>query len=105
MDEVVLVYSTAPDIEIARQIARVLVDEKLAACVSLLPSMQSVYRWQGKVEEAQETYIMIKTKRSCFSLLSERLQTLHPYELPEIVCISVKDGLPGYLQWIGEETI
>ena len=105
MDSVILVYSTAPDAEVARQIAEVLVEERLAACVSLLPGVQSMYRWQGKVDQAIETCLMIKTKQSCFSLLSERLKVLHPYDLPEIVAVSVRDGLPAYLRWVEDETV
>lgn len=105
MDKVILAYTTAPDMDVARKIAQTLVDEKLAACVSMLPGLQSIYRWQGKVEEAAEVYLIIKTKQDCYLALSDRLQSLHPYDLPELLAVPITAGLPGYLQWVKEETI
>ncbi|MCM1280261.1 MAG: divalent-cation tolerance protein CutA [Alistipes senegalensis] len=104
MDKVLLVYSTAPDRETAKRIAEALVGERLAACVSMLPGVFSVYRWQGQVEEAAEIGLMIKTTKRCFAALSARLKVLHPYEVPEVVAVQAADGLPAYLQWVAAET-
>ncbi len=104
MDEVILIFSTAPDAETAKRIARILVEEKLAACVSLMPAVQSIYRWEGKVEEAIEISLMIKTKRSSFASLSDQIKAIHPYDVPELVALPVIDGLPAYLNWVRDET-
>ena len=104
MDEIWLVYSTAPNKETARQIADALVGERLAACVSMLPGVFSIYRWKGQVETAEEVGLMIKTTKRSFTALSARLVKLHPYETPEVVALPVTDGLPAYMRWVVEET-
>lgn len=104
MDKVMLVYSTTPDIEIAEKIAQELVGKKLAACVSMMPGVQSVYRWQETVEKAAEVCLMIKTTQARFSALSEALTALHPYDVPELIAVSVAEGLPAYLQWVKAES-
>ncbi|MDL2283792.1 divalent-cation tolerance protein CutA [Oxalobacter sp. OttesenSCG-928-P03] len=104
MEKVLLVYSTAPDQETAKRIARELVEGKLAACVSMVPAIHSVYRWQGKVEEATEVCLMIKTTLNRLSELSGRLVALHPYDVPELIAVPVSDGLHSYMQWVREET-
>ena len=104
MDKVILVYSTTPDMNTAEKIAEQLVGEKLAACVSMMPSVQSVYRWQGTIEKASEVALMIKTTQQLFSALSEKLVAIHPYDVPELVAVPVVDGLPSYLQWVQDET-
>ncbi|MCM1511512.1 MAG: divalent-cation tolerance protein CutA [Oxalobacter formigenes] len=104
MEKVLLVYSTAPDRETAKRIADALVGERLAACVSMLPGVFSIYRWQGQVEEAAEIGLVIKTTKRAFAALSARLKALHPYEVPEVVAVQAADGLPAYLRWVAEET-
>jgi len=104
MDNVILVYSTAPDLDTAEKIAQTLVGEKLAACVGMTTGYRSVYRWQGKVEEASEVCLMIKTTQDRFAALSEKLVALHPYDVPELVAVPVTAGLPSYLQWVKDET-
>jgi periplasmic divalent cation tolerance protein len=104
MDKVMLVYSTTPDLETAEKIARELVGKKLAACVSMMPGIRSVYRWRGAVEDAAEICLMIKTTQRLFPALSEKLVTLHPYDVPELIALPVSDGLPAYLQWVKDET-
>ncbi|MFN3841902.1 MAG: divalent-cation tolerance protein CutA [Rehaibacterium terrae] len=99
-----LIHCTCPDRDQAERIARALVEERLAACVSLLPGLRSVYRWQGAVESADETLLLIKTAADRFDDLQARLRALHPYELPEIVAVEIAAGLPPYLDWIVEET-
>ena len=95
-----LVLTTCPDKEIAERIAQVLVEEGLAACVNILPPMQSIYTWKGKIEQANEQLLIIKASNTRFLAIRERIQALHPYELPEIIAVPIADGLPGYLAWL-----
>ncbi|HEY8554248.1 MAG TPA: divalent-cation tolerance protein CutA [Burkholderiales bacterium] len=95
-----LAFTTCPDVESARRIARSLVESRLAACVNVLPAMQSIYRWKGKVEEASEHLLIMKVSRTNYGNLEQRIRELHPYELPEIVAVSIDAGLPAYLAWI-----
>lgn len=99
-----LVYCTCPDRDHAERIARALVDERLAACVNLLPGIRSVYRWQGRVEAADEVLLLAKTAADRLDALQARIRALHPYELPEIVAVEIAAGLPPYLDWIVAET-
>jgi len=95
-----LVLTTCPDIAVSREIARVIVDEKLAACVNILPQAESIYRWQGKIESANEHILMIKSQVNLFEQLTQRICELHPYELPEIIAVPISGGLKTYLQWL-----
>ena len=88
----------------AAAFARVLVDERLAACVNILPVMTSVYRWKGTIEEDREQQLMIKTTSDRVEALETRLHELHPYELPEFLVVAATDGSAGYLQWLDEST-
>ncbi|MGA2100093.1 MAG: divalent-cation tolerance protein CutA [Candidatus Sulfotelmatobacter sp.] len=97
-----IVLSTAGSEEEARKIARHLVERKLAACVNIVPQIESIYRWQGKVEEARECLLLIKTTAERFPAVRDALHQLHSYDLPECVAITVEDGGSGYLNWIGE---
>jgi periplasmic divalent cation tolerance protein len=97
-----LVLTTASSSDEARRIARALVERRLAACVNILPQIESVYRWKGKVEEAQEWLLIIKTTAAGFERVRDVIRELHSYELPECVCVSIEDGSPEYLKWIGE---
>ena len=101
---VLLACSTCPDPESASTIARTLVDERLAACVSQLPGVASTYRWQGAVETASEVLLLIKTTDDRMDALAARLRQLHPYELPELVAVEVRAGLPDYLAWVAAQT-
>jgi len=101
-DDVLLVLSTFPEAATARRIARQLVEEKHAACANVLPGVQSIYRWQGKVEEAGEILVFFKTTAGRFEALTTALRQMHPYEVPEIIAFSVTQGLPQYLQWISD---
>ncbi|HMJ06650.1 MAG TPA: divalent-cation tolerance protein CutA [Chthoniobacterales bacterium] len=100
--DVLLALSTFPDAETARRIARELVTERVTACANVLPAIQSVYRWEGEVQEAEETLVLFKTTRARFPELQTRLQSLHPYDVPEIIALEVVDGLPDYLRWLVE---
>jgi periplasmic divalent cation tolerance protein len=105
MDTAILVVmTTLPDRATAEKIARLLVDERLAACVSILAPCTSTYRWQGAVETADEIPLLIKTTQHVYARLEQRLRECHPYELPEILAVPASHGLPGYLQWIARET-
>jgi periplasmic divalent cation tolerance protein len=103
MSEVVLVLSTAPDDESTDTLARTLVEEKLAACVNVLPSMTSVYRWQGTLERSVERQLIIKTTRDTLPALRSRFVELHSYELPEFIVLDVTGGSDEYLAWIARE--
>lgn len=100
-----IVLTTCPEKTSAERIANALVEEGLAACVSILPPMQSIYRWKGKVEQANEQLLVIKSNSARFPAIRERIQALHPYELPEIIAVPIADGLPGYLAWLNNPDI
>ncbi len=95
-----IVLTTCPDAASAEHIARALVEEGLAACVNILPPMRSIYRWKGKIEDATEQLLVIKSAAARFPAIRDRLRALHPYELPEIIAVPIADGLPDYLAWL-----
>ncbi|WP_206862193.1 divalent-cation tolerance protein CutA [Lysobacter changpingensis] len=99
-----LVLSTCPDARTADTLATALVDERLAACVNVLPGIRSVYRWQGAVERGEEVLLLIKTTADRQDALVERLKALHPYELPEALAVEAVGGLAAYLHWVAEQT-
>jgi periplasmic divalent cation tolerance protein len=101
--DVRVALSTAPDEDVAARIARALVDERLAACANLVPSVRSIYRWQGAVEDAREVLLVIKTRADRVDALAERLRALHPYDVPELVVLPVAGGLAPYLDWVRAE--
>ncbi|ABP95896.1 MULTISPECIES: divalent-cation tolerance protein CutA [Metallosphaera] len=98
----VLVISTLPGMEEGKRIARTLVEEKLAACVNLVPGLVSIYRWEGKVTEDSEVLALIKTNSDRLDELMNRLKELHPYKVPEILALDIKNGFKLYLDWIDE---
>jgi periplasmic divalent cation tolerance protein len=97
-----LVLTTAGSEEEARKIARALVERRLAACVNIVPHVQSVYRWQETVEEAVEWLLVIKTTAAALERVREAIAELHSYELPECIYVGIEDGSAGYLNWIEE---
>ncbi len=101
-EEVLILFTAWPDLEKARSAASVLVEEKLAACANLIPAIESIYRWEGKVETAGEVLLMLKTTRAKYPEVEARIRALHPYEVPEIVSLRVSEGLPAYLRWVVE---
>ena len=103
-DVAVVVLSTVPDEATAERIAGALVEERLAACVNRVPGVGSVFRWQGAIERADEVLLVIKTHARRAPHVTQRLQELHPYEVPEILVIPVAAGLGAYLEWIRRET-
>ncbi len=100
--EYCLVLSTCPVGDTATNLARMLVQERLAACVNVLPGLTSIYPWQGAIESSQEALLLIKTEKALYTRLETRLREQHPYELPEIVAVPVERALPDYLQWISQ---
>ena len=101
-DDVLLAISNFPDAETATSIARELVTAKLAACANIGAPVQSIYHWQGKIEEAQEIVVFFKTTSARWDEFQSTLRSLHPYEVPEIVAVPVGIGLPDYLQWVAQ---
>ncbi|MGP1716857.1 MAG: divalent-cation tolerance protein CutA [Methylophilus sp.] len=104
-EEIIIVFTHVPDMACAESMAHTLVNEQLAACVNISSPVKSVYRWQGKIETAEEIALAIKTPRRGYAKVAERVRALHPYELPEIVAIHVNEGLPEYLRWVAAETL
>jgi periplasmic divalent cation tolerance protein len=95
-----LVLTTCPDTEVAERLAQALVQERLAACVNILPVAKSIYLWKGQVESAAEQLLLIKSMTDAYSSIQKRIRELHPYELPEVIAVPIADGLPDYLAWI-----
>jgi periplasmic divalent cation tolerance protein len=100
--EILLALSTFPDADTARRISNQLVTEKFAACANILPAVESIYRWKGKIENAGEVIVFFKTTPDRQTAFQEKLRSLHPYDVPEIVFIPVAGGLPEYLSWVAE---
>ena len=101
-EEIVLALCTFPDAETARRIARELVDLRLAACGNVLPQIHSIYRWQGKIESADEALGIFKLPASRYADFEGKLRSLHPYDVPEIVSCGISRGLPDYLRWVSD---
>jgi len=94
------VITTCPDAAAAERIARTLVNERLAACVNILPPMRSIYRWRGVVEDASEQLLIIKTLVRDYRDVESRVRALHPYELPEVIAVPIAAGSSAYLAWL-----
>ena len=101
-EQVLLAISTFPDTETARRISNQLVTEKFAACANILPGVESIYCWKEKIETTNETLIFFKLSEDRQAAFQEKLRSLHPYEVPEIIFVRVADGLPEYLRWVAE---
>lgn len=97
-----VVLVTTPDVDSARAIAHALVNERLAACGSIVPGLTSIYRWQGAVEEAGETLLILKTSDDRLAAMSERVIDLHPYDVPEVLALRIDAGHQAYLDWLGD---
>ena len=100
----ILVLTTLPDAESARALARALVEDRLAACVTIGAPVESMYHWRGAIETAQEVPVTAKTRGDLFEDVAAAIRSRHPYELPEILAVPIDDGLPDYLAWIDAET-
>jgi periplasmic divalent cation tolerance protein len=102
--EICAVLATAPDEAVAVALARALVEERLAACVNLIPRARSIYRWEGEIRDDSEVVLLIKSQRKRAEALAARIKALHPYELPEVLVLPVAGGSARYLEWIETET-
>ena len=92
---------TAPSSD-AERIAREVVAARLCACVNVLPAVRSIFRWEGRVEEAEEALLVVKTTAAAAAALRDRLVEQHPYDVPEVIALDVRDGLPSYLSWLAD---
>lgn len=101
----ILVLCTCPDEETATSIAENVVAQNLAACINIIPAIKSIYHWQGNVESAQESLMLIKTQKDKFDSLSNTITTMHPYETPEVISVDMSNGLPEYLKWLSSTMI
>lgn len=99
-----VIFSTVPNVAVARKISRALLDEHAAACVNIVPQIESHYRWQGKIESSRETLLIIKTTQRKVAAAMRVIRAAHPYEVPEIIALAVARGLPTYLKWIFNAT-
>lgn len=104
MADPILVFCTCPDDACGVRIAEALVDEGLAACVSRLPGLVSTYRWHGQLHRDNEQLLLIKSTKARFGALRDRIVSLHPYEVPEVIAMDVTAGLDRYLAWIAVQT-
>jgi periplasmic divalent cation tolerance protein len=100
VNDILVVLVTAPDAEKAAEIGRALVEEKLVACANVVAGVRSIYRWQGRIEDASEALLVLKTPRFRMKELVDRIPQLHPYDVPEVVALSVADGHGPYLDWV-----
>ncbi len=103
MSDALLVFCTCEDRAEARRIATHLVEERLAACVNIIGGVQSVYRWEGNVSEAEEVQLLIKTTRERYPAFQKRITELHSYDTPEILAIPIAEGSEKYLRWLREQ--
>jgi len=101
-EKILLALSTFPDAETARQISDQLVTERFAACANILPSVESIYRWKDNIESGNETLVFFKLSENRQSAFQDKLRSLHPYDVPEIIFVPVAGVLPEYLQWVSE---
>src|SRR4029453_9319923 len=99
-EQVLLAISTLPDVETANRFAHALISEKLAACANIIPAVHSIYRWKDKIETAGEVIVFFKTTPDRQAAFQEKLRSLHPYEVPEMVFVPVVTGLRTYLRWV-----
>lgn len=102
-EDVVVVLCTCPTGDTAETISRTLVEEGRAACVNIVASVQSIYRWNDHIQHENESLLIIKSSDAKYTELQQRLEVLHPYDVPEILALPVSDGLPAYLEWVTKE--
>ncbi|XP_014037519.2 protein CutA homolog [Salmo salar] len=95
-------FVTCPNEQVAKDLARGIVEKKLAACVNIVPKITSVYEWQGKIQEDSEVLLMIKTRSSKVASLVEYVRSNHPYEVAEVISLPIEQGNPPYLKWLGD---
>lgn len=100
----VIIFITASSYEEARKVADALVTQKKAACVNIVPKVNSLFRWKGKIEDAEENLLVVKTRAKLLSEVVSTVKAVHSYEVPEIIALPIIEGNPDYLKWIDEET-
>ncbi len=105
MTDKIVVLTTCETEEEASTIARTLVEKRLAACVNIMPSVKSIYRWKDKIEDASEILLIIKSRRDLFDALRTEISKIHSYELPELIAIPIVDGSESYLTWLDRELV
>jgi periplasmic divalent cation tolerance protein len=103
MTDKIVVLTNCGSADEAAKIARALVEKKLAACVNVMPSGRSFYRWKGVIEDQQELLLVIKSSRALFNDLRVEIEKLHSYEVPEVIAVPIVDGSEGYLEWLDRE--
>jgi len=101
-NKILLALSTFPDRETAQRVSNELVTGKFAACANILPPIESIYRWKEKIETGNETLVFFKVSEDRQSAFQEKLRSLHPYEVPEIIFVPISNGLPEYLRWVAD---
>jgi periplasmic divalent cation tolerance protein len=106
MDEAaaIVIFITAPTADKGEEIARLLVSEGIAACASIIPRIRSVYNWNGKICEDEEVLLLVKSRKSLFPAIRDRVKSVHSYDVPEIISLPISDGLPEYLDWLKNVT-
>src|SRR5262249_7969882 len=100
MAEVLVAFCTFPDLQVATKVTSAVVESNLAACGNILPKVQSIYRWQGKIESNEEVLVGFKLDGSRYSEFENKIRSMHPYEVPEIIAFPIAKGLPAYLDWL-----
>lgn len=105
MTDKIVVLSTCATADEAERLARLLLDERLAACVSVVPAVRSFYRWKGAIESAEECLLLIKTSRKLFADLCETLRKAHSYEVPESLAVPIVEGSAAYLEWMEQHLL
>lgn len=104
MKNICVVFCTCPDEQVAEKLASRLLEQRLAACVNIIPEIRSIYRWNGEINRDAEVLMVIKTAVAAYEALENCLREHHPYDVPEVVALPLKAGLPEYLAWVAEET-
>jgi len=104
MTQYLLIMTTVPDADIGQIIAEKIIEERLAACITLQAGSQSLYWWKGKITQEQEHTLLIKTTKEAYSKLEEKIKEIHPYKIPEIIALPILKGSEEYLGWIDRET-
>jgi periplasmic divalent cation tolerance protein len=102
--DAIVVYVTAPSAEKAAEIGRALVEAGHAACGNIIPGIRSIYRWKGKIEDESEALLILKTRKQEFEALRDRVQAMHPYDVPEVIAVPIEAGSEKYLEWVIKET-
>lgn len=104
MKKFIIVFCTTPSDEVSKNLARILLNKKLCACVNIIPKITSLYTWEDKVQEDSEYLMMIKTKKELFNDLKNEIVSNHPYKVCEVISTDIEDGNEDYLKWIEKET-